>query len=300
MGSSNAVALLAAGLLLLLLGAAPSAATSGGREQSRYPPPRGGGKYVRRPPGNSSGKGDSHEPSAQPVDPTISVVGVDVLSPEDVQQYRQAHITYWRTVLSKPADASPVNPSPPKPLPNFACPKATESTYADYGRAQNGKGSKGKASRAPDTYLITGSIFGPNTTFPIRRSCTLPPGRRVILNIYNDFEWYSPPLDYSLSGLVPAGVRLSPASISSLAQASSAVNASACVFITINGTQVPDIASFYQVSPFVSDMDIAPGFYQLLRDVLGVNLNGTAAGRLYRNGIRRTGTWAASYPGCGR
>ncbi|KAG2444380.1 hypothetical protein HXX76_001136 [Chlamydomonas incerta] len=308
-----AVAALLAVAVLLLLAPGPSAATSSSRDQARPPSPARYGKSDGsggRPPvgnedkGGMGDKGGSGWPSPPAYPPTISVAGVDILNPKDVQQYRRAHVTYWRTVLSKPAGSSPANPNPPNPPANFACPKATDFDRA-YGYEQDGpmgvrKGGKdgkdGKDKAMPaDTYLITGSISGSNTTFPIRRSCTLPVGRRVILNIYNDFEWYSPPLDYSLTGLMPPGVRLSPASISSLAQASSAVNASRCVFATINGTRVPDIAKFYQASPFVPDMDISAGFYQLLRDVAGFNLNGTAAARLYRNGINNTDFADAGY-----
>ncbi|KAG2449165.1 hypothetical protein HYH02_005912 [Chlamydomonas schloesseri] len=268
---------------------------------------------------------------AEPYPPTISVAGVDVLNPRDVQQYRQAHVTYWRhvgvtvngvgawlgvfnrTVMSKPADASPANPAPVSPPANFACPKATAYDWPyeyeeDAGKGskdrKGGKDSKGKDNKkkpkkpqGEDTFLITGSLLAAPGT--INRSCSLPARRRVILNVLDDVEWYAPTIDYTQSSpqLVPQGVRLSPSSLRSLAQVNiELANASSCVFLSINGTQVPNITSFFHVSPYVPDMDIAPGFFQVVRQVNNINVTGDkAAQELLRKGKNNTDFADAGY-----
>ncbi|KAG2483275.1 hypothetical protein HYH03_017872 [Edaphochlamys debaryana] len=203
----------------------------------------------------------------------VSVGGAQVLSPEgNTEVYRDAHVAYWRTVMGLPFELTPANPDND----DRSCPRVPS------GFTPGGK----------PTYLITGSLFGGATQFPIRRSCSLPRGGRVILNIANDAEWFAPPIDYSQSSpfLIDPYVRLTATSLLSLAQTYTTVNASDCVSFTLNNETLRNIASFYHVGKFVNDMDISPGFFEAVAfdNQIAADPNDEDQAELLDNGIRNT------------
>ncbi|KXZ53311.1 hypothetical protein GPECTOR_7g1205 [Gonium pectorale] len=220
-------------------------------------------------------------PNQQPPAPHLpfpGVPGVVYLDPvAGVQTYRELQVSYWRTVMSKNAAESPADPTTVNRPPNFGCPKVPPQFTTDN----------------VETYLITGSFFNFSESFPITRTCdNIPANTRVVLDLVNDVEWYSPPINSN--NYPTGGVRLSPDSLASLPPAIVKLDPS-CVLGTINGFQVPDAGSLFHATPFIPNMDLSAGFYQVDVAVNGITTSGPGADRLLRLGEKNTDFADAGY-----
>ncbi len=52
----------------------------------------------------------------------------------------------------------------------------------------NGGGYGGYPHPDDDTYLITGSVSNPRTPMPVHRQCYIPAGKKVILDVMDEFK----------------------------------------------------------------------------------------------------------------
>lgn len=177
------------------------------------------------------------------------------------------------------------------------------SHYDSYGGKDDGKGKgkdngrdngKGKGKDDypypdDDTYLITGSVANPHTPMPVHRKCYIPAGKKVILDVMDDFKYYAPPLtSYSppFSTVVPRGVRLTPDSMVSMVHAAVQVrNPDDCLYARINGQPVKDLPNYYHVA-HTDDMDLAGGFLKVHSEVRGVAT--PAHKKLHDKGFKNT------------
>ncbi|KXZ51327.1 hypothetical protein GPECTOR_13g814 [Gonium pectorale] len=220
-------------------------------------------------------------PGAGDLTNTMFVAGVEILKPEETGVYQDAQTDYWRTVAALPASTTPYNPHPTSPPTNFGCPA---SRYSMTG---------------PVTFLITNALVVPGVKLPVVRSCLIPRNRPVIVNIFDDIKFYAPPLGSATRWAREFGsatVRLSPESLSSMAQSTvQRLNPRTCITASINGTEIPNIESFFHVAQTVNDLFVGPGFLTTVRDVLKLGSSIPGADDLYQKGYKDADFASAGY-----